>query len=111
MKDILIIYGISTEIVNDILILYKNTRSMVRSPDGDTILFDIINGLLQVDTRAPFLCIICLDYILKKSLDSNSNLGFTLTKRKSKRYLSVHITDIDYADDIAVITDSLILSD
>ena len=45
---------------------------------------------------------------MKKSLDSNSHLGFTLTKRKSMIYPAVNITDIDYADDIAVITDSLI---
>ena len=31
MKDILIIYRITTEIINVILMLYKNARSMVRS--------------------------------------------------------------------------------
>ena len=41
MKDILIIYGIPTEIINVILLLYKNTRSMVNSPAGDTPFFDI----------------------------------------------------------------------
>ena len=41
MKDIIIIYCIPTEIVNAILMLYNNTRSMVRSPDGDTPFFDI----------------------------------------------------------------------
>ena len=46
MKDILIIYGIPTEIVNAILTLYKNTRSMVRSPDDDTPFFDITTGVL-----------------------------------------------------------------
>ena len=69
MKDILIIYGIPTDIRNAILMLYKNTRSMVRSPDGDTPFFDITTELLQGDTLAPFLFIICLDYILKKSLE------------------------------------------
>ena len=52
MKYILIIYGIPTEIVNAIFMLYKNTRSMVISPDGD-ILFDITTGILQGDTLAP----------------------------------------------------------
>ena len=85
MKHILIIYGIPTEIVNVILMLYKNNRFMVRSPDGDTPFFDITTGVLQGDTLAPFLFIICLDYILKQSLDSNSDLGFIIIKRKSKR--------------------------
>ena len=43
--------------------LYKNTRSRVRSPDGDTPLFDITTGVLQRNTLAPFIFIIYLDYI------------------------------------------------
>ena len=41
-------------------------------------------------------------------MDSNSNLGFTLVKRKSMIYSAEHITDIGYAEDIAVITNSMI---
>ena len=68
------------------MMLYNNTRSMVRSPDGDTPYFEITTGVLQGDTLAPFLFIICLDYILKTSLDNNRELGFTVTERKSRRY-------------------------
>ena len=68
------------------MILYKNTRSMVRSLDGDTPFFEITTGVLQGDTLAPFLFIICLDYILKNSLDCNKELGFTISKRKSSKY-------------------------
>ena len=71
MKIVLIKYGLPSETVNAIMILYKNTRSMVRSPDGDTPFFEITTGVLQGDTLAPFLFIICLDYILKNSLDCN----------------------------------------
>ena len=71
MKDILIIYGIPTEIVNAILMIFKNTRYMVRSPDGDTSFFDITTGVLHGYKLAPFICIICIHYILKKSVDSN----------------------------------------
>ena len=62
MKDILIIYSIPTEIINVILMLYKNTRSMVRLPDGDTPFFDITTGVLHRDKLAQFICIICLQY-------------------------------------------------
>ena len=48
---------------------------MVRSPDGDTR----ATRVLQYDSLSPFLFIICLDYILKTSLDNNRELGFTLT--------------------------------
>ena len=33
----------------------------------------------------------------------NINLGFTLEVKKSRRYL----TDIDYADDLAIVTDNV----
>ena len=84
MKDILIIHGIPIEIVNEISILYKNTRSMETSPDSNIPFFDITNGVLQGDTLAPFLFIIYLEYILKKSMDSNSHIGFTFMKEKAR---------------------------
>ena len=37
MKIVLSKYGIPSETVNAIMSIYKNTRSMVRSPDGDTM--------------------------------------------------------------------------
>ena len=66
MKDILIIYGIPTEIVNAILILYNNTHSMVISHDGDISFFDITTGVLHGDKLSQFICIICIHSILKK---------------------------------------------
>ena len=80
---------------------------MVHSPDGDTPLFEITTGVLQGDTLAPFLFIICLDYILKKSLYNDRELRFTLTERISRRYPATQITDIDYADDITVTSNTL----
>ena len=41
MEFILRKYGIPTEIINAIIMLHRNTRSMVRSPDGDTTFFKI----------------------------------------------------------------------
>ena len=90
-----------------IMMLYKNTRSMIRYPDGDTHYFEIKTGVLQGDTLAPFLFKSCLDYILKTSLDNNRDLGFTLTERKSRRYPAEKIIDTDYADYIAVTSNTL----
>ena len=42
MNDILLAYGLPKETVNGIMMLYKNTRSLVRSPDGDTSFFDMV---------------------------------------------------------------------
>ena len=87
--------------------LYRNTRSMVRSPDGDTTFFEITTGDLQGYTLAPFLFIVCLNYILKTAIDNSTLLGFTLTQRTSRRYPDLHITYIDYSDDIAVTTNTM----
>ena len=74
MKEILIKYDSPEEIVNAIMILYNNTRSMVRSPYGDTPLFEITIVVLQGDTIAPFIFIICLDHILKNLWTMTDNL-------------------------------------
>ena len=42
------------------MILHKNTKVKVRSPDGDTDFFDIVVGVLQRNTLAPYLFIICI---------------------------------------------------
>jgi len=54
MKKILIAYGITAEILSVIMMLYKNTRSLVRLPDGDTDFFDIKAGVLQGDLHHFF---------------------------------------------------------
>ena len=95
MKDILKAYVIPEVTVNAIMIANSNTRAKVRSPDGDTEFFEITTGVLQVDTIAPFLFIIYLDYILRKALDQTYDLGFTLIKKKIKRYNAIKITDVD----------------
>lgn len=107
MKEILLAYSIPKETVSAIMMLYENTKSMVRSPDGNTDFFNITSGVLQGDTLAPFLFVICLDYVLRKAADSNKVLGFTLQKSRSRRYPAEKITDADYADDLSIISDYL----
>ena len=55
MEQILLAYGLPKETVAAIMILYRDTKVKVRSPDGDTEYFDIVAGVLQGDTLAPYL--------------------------------------------------------
>ena len=89
-----------------ITILYRNTKVKVRSPDGDTEYCDIVAGVLQGDALAPYLFIICLDYVLKTSTDKIRENGFELTKKRSRRYPTKTITYADYADDIAILANT-----
>ena len=103
MEQILLAYGLPKETAAAITILYRNTKVKVRSPDGDTEYFDIVAGVLQRDTLAPYHFIICLDYVLRTSIDKIKENGFELRKKRSRRYPAKTITDADYADDIAIL--------
>ena len=88
------------------MILYRNTKVKVRSPDGDTEYFDIVAGVLQGDMLVPYLFIICLHYVLRTSIDKIRENGFELTKKRSRRYPAKTITDVDYADEIALLANT-----
>ena len=107
MEQILLAYGLPKEIVTAIMMLYRNTKVKVRSLDGDTDYFNIVAGVLQGDTFAPYLFTICLDYILRTSIDKIKENGFKLTKERSRRYPAKTITDTDYADKIVLLTSAL----
>ena len=64
----------------------KDTKVKVRSPDGDTEYFDIVAGVLQGDTLAPYLFIIYIDHVLRTSNDEIRENGFELKKKRSRRY-------------------------
>ena len=106
MEQTLLAYGLLKETVAAIMILYRNTKVKVRSPDGDTEYLDIVAGMLQGDTLAPYLFIISLDYVLRTSIDKIRENGFELTKKRSKRYPAKTITEADYAVDLALLANT-----
>ena len=108
MLKILKAYDIPPNILKAIAILYDNTRARVISPDGETEYFDITTGILQGDTLAPYLFVIVLDYVMHQTLEGREEeLGFQLERRKSRRIGPKVITDLDFADDIALITEEI----
>ena len=68
-EQILLAYGLPKETVTAKRMLDRNTKVKVRSPNGDTDYFDIVAGVLQGDTLAPYLFFICLHYVLRPSID------------------------------------------
>ena len=94
------------ETVAAIIILYRNPKVKVRSQDGDTDYFDIVAGVLQGDTLAPCIFIICLDYVLRTSIDKIKQNGFELTKKKADGTAQKTITDADYANGIAILANA-----
>ncbi|KAJ4925013.1 hypothetical protein JOQ06_003960, partial [Pogonophryne albipinna] len=83
-------------------------KARVVTPDGNSEEFDILAEVMQGDTLAPFLFIMVLDYALRKAISGREqDLGFTLTPRRSRRHPTVVLTDLDYADDISLLSDSV----
>ena len=68
--------------------------------------FNIVAGVLQVDTLVLYLFIICVDYVLGTSIDKIKENGFELTKKRSRMSPAKTITDTDYADDIAILANA-----
>ena len=106
MEQILLTYGLPKETITAIMMLYRNAKVKVYSLKGDTDYFDIVAGVLQGDTLAPYLFIICLDYVLRTSIDKIKENGSKLTKERSRRYPAKTITNADYADDIALLANA-----
>ena len=107
MMKILRAYGIPPKIVDAINRIYTGTKAVVLSPEGETDPFDIEAGVLQGDTLAPYLFIIVLDYEMRKAIgEDNDKLGFTVNNRLCSRKPAEVITDLDFADDIALLSDT-----
>ena len=108
MVKILRAYGIPEELVQAIDDMYQGTKAKVLSPDGETEPFYISSRVLHGDKLAPYLFIIVLDYALRKALQGGEEeLGFCLKKRQSRRVSPEMITDLDFAGDIALLSEQI----
>ena len=96
-------YGIPPKVVGALKSLYHETQAFVRTSDGNSDFFDITTGVLQGDTAAPYLFFIVLDYALRIAF-LNPKLGFEVQPRKSSRHPAIHFTDLDFADDLIIVT-------
>ena len=108
LMKILAAYGIPDQLVKAIAMLYEDTQAKVLSPDGETDSFPIHAGVLQGDTLAPYLFAIAIDYVMRRAVkDQENELGLTLIRRKSRRVPPVIVTDLDFADDIALLSEEI----
>ena len=106
MFKILHAYGIPEETINAIKIMYEDTSAVVLTPEGESDSFSVNTGVLQGDPLAPYLFIIVLDYALRTAL--NVTDGLTLSRRRSSRHPAQYLSDLDYADDISLLADTLL---
>ena len=89
--------------------LYKikfKFKFSIRRADFYTDYINIVAGVMQGDTLAPYLFIICLDYVLRTSIDKIKDNSFKLRKERSRRYPTQTMTDTDYAKDIVLLANT-----
>ena len=109
MMRILKAYDVPQKLLNAIDLLYQNTKARVITPEGETEYFKINAGVLQGDTLAPYFFAIVLDYVMRKTFNNmEEELGFTLHRRRSRRSPAVMLTDLDFADDLAIFTEEFV---
>ena len=86
--------------------LYKNTKSIVRSFYSHTDFFDIVVGVLQGEIFTPYLLIIRQNYVLLTSIDLMKKYSHSKKKLRSRKYSTEIITNADNVDDQALLTNT-----
>ena len=111
MFNILRHYGIPVKIVTAIEATHHNSRSVVLVDGNISEEFNVTTGVLQGDTLAPFLFIVIMDYIMKNAQSEHTNKkgenGFITNMWLSSRQPTTTIHDLGFADDIALLENSL----
>ena len=87
---------------------YTDTLAKVMTPEGLTEAFKILAGVLQGETLASYLFIIVVDYIMRTAMSNlEEPVGFTIRPRQSRRHPAEKLADVEFADDVALITDTI----
>ena len=99
LPDILRHYGFPEKYVNVIYDMHMNTFCQVLVNGNLTEPFEVKSGLIQGGILSPVIFIMYIDFIFKKVLNEENNFGIKWNERK-------RLTDLDYADDIVLITEN-----
>ena len=89
-------YGIPTKLVNIVKMLYCDFKSQVICDTELTEAFSVTTGMKQGCILSPFLFILGIDWIMKQ-VTSEGQRGIRWT-------LTTILEDLDFADDIALLT-------
>ncbi|XP_078619529.1 uncharacterized protein LOC144886675 [Branchiostoma floridae x Branchiostoma japonicum] len=91
-------YGIPGQFVNTFKSLYANSRCCVRTEGGTTDFFDIVTGVRQGCILSPFLFLLTIDFVLKKTTeDGREGVRWNEEER---------LADLDFADDLALLSET-----
>jgi Reverse transcriptase (RNA-dependent DNA polymerase) len=111
---VLLHYNVPEELVEVVMSMCYGAKAKVKySNDQFTNFIDLRIGVLHGDTLAPYLIVIVVDYVMRVALEDQS-LGLKITNQVgTTTRIKIHakyITDLDFADDIMLISDDAINS-
>jgi hypothetical protein len=100
-------YHVPQALITAVLSMYEGHTAFVNTPDGPTDPFSPTAGVLQGDTLAPFLFILVLDCIMHLSIPATAGItivpGFRTPNKRGYK-APITLSDLNYADDIALCT-------
>ena len=108
IREALRAFHIPPNLTKMVMAIYDSgVKAFVRTPFGDTTPFDVDTGTLQGDVLAPFIFIMVLDRVLAKTFPTEGAEGIPVVSRIITRTgrlsrLGEYVTDVDYADDLAI---------
>ena len=103
IKRALEAWQISADFIDAILAPYNGHRVTISGCDAE---FDLEQGVLQGDTVAPYLFLIVLDAILFKAFKEERGI-LIHQKGTRSRGKQTYLTDMDYADDLLILSHSV----
>ena len=107
LDNILSAYGIPPKLRKAVMALYYGAKVVVTTTDGAADPFDLSAGVLQGDTLAPYLFVLVVDYVLRCAIPDDTH-GFIISPRVGTRSRThspaVAVSDLDFADDIALLS-------
>ena len=95
--QIMKLYGIPAKIITITESLYKNNRCTVRTEEGLSDWFQVETGVKQGCIMSPLLFGIAVDFIMRKCTKEQTGILWTDGKQ---------LEDLDFADDIALLSDT-----
>jgi exonuclease III len=106
----LLAYGVPQTLRSAIMSMYDGPRGRVKTSDGPTDPFPITQGVMQGDTLAPFLFVSVLNLVLRDAIEPLTAQGIIVREARGTGRATRHtqaevrLTDMDYADDIVVLS-------
>jgi len=92
--QILELYCIPSKYINIFKALYRDLSCCIRTREGNTDMFSILTGVRQGCILSPFLFLIVIDFVLRKTTEGH-NFGIIWGQKK--------LADLDFADDLALL--------